>query len=186
MTSLDFLRASFRDESHVPRLTTSAPPVVRQVNKLEKNGRIYFEVDEGGSEPPDQNGRSLSAEMVQLIGSITAELHFYPPRFPVRRALAEWERSCRRRHRGRQWWDHSGAPVCSDMLRLIVEGGATPRYAINAAGLGQTWTHYQRGERLIQAGAAFVAERLERWQDEQLGITHDREHCAVCRAEEAG
>lgn len=174
MTSIAQLRLDFANEMP-ERLTSASPPIVRTVQ--DSAGR-YEVIEE--AEPADANGRNLSAAMVTLIGSITAELSFYPPRYPVRRALAEWERTCRRRHRGGQWWDHAERPLCGELLRAHVEHGVSVLWLSD-----HFQVSYPRAERLISSGAAFVAERLSRWQDEKLGIAHDREHCAVCR-EEAG
>jgi hypothetical protein len=170
------LRALYADESSLHRLTSSAPPVVAQISEHSVGERLYYEVmlEE---EPADRIGQSLSAEMVALIGAIQVDFVSYGPRHPIRRALAEWERSCRRRHRkgpSLQWRDHDG-PLCGEMLYAVVNGASLWWCA-------QRWeVPYPRAERLIGAGIRFVAERYARWQDDALGIVHDRDHCEVCR-----
>lgn len=166
------LRLSFQEEMP-ERLTSASPPIVRTV---QESGGRYEVIEE--AEPADANGRNLSAAMVMLIGSITAELNFFPPRYPVRRALAEWERTCRRRHRPPTWRDHTPGPICSMMLRAMVEGGASLKWAADSVGLVDVG--YLRAERLVFAGTEFVRLRLTHWEHERMGIGLDPD-CAMCR-----
>ena len=175
------LRLLFQDETVLHRLTSSAPPVVREITEHNRpDGGVYFEFALI-EEPAAAIGQSMSAEMVSLVGNVTESLSFYGPRHPIRRALNEWDRSCRRRHRSTSllWRDHAHqSNLCGQMLRDVIEGGASAwwcaqRYEIS----------YPRTERLLKAGADFLSERYARWQDDQLGIIHDRVRCEVCRAE---
>ena len=173
------LRDLYNDESLIPRLTSSAPPLVSQVSEhTASDGRVYFEITYS-EEPADRIGQSLSGPMVSLIGGVTEDGAAYGPRWPVRRALEEWERSCRRRHRptSTAWRDHSQGPLCSDLLRAV-SVGVSLRWCATMWGVP-----YPRAERLLNGGLRFVGERLARWQDDTLGIAHDRDHCEVCRAE---
>ena len=176
------LRDLYGDESLIVRLTSSAPPLVSQVSEHNRpGGGVYFEVIME-EEPADRIGQSLSGQMVSLIGGIGPDLATYSPRWPIRRALQEWERTCRRRHRplpSSQWRDHTEGPLCSDLLRAA-SVGVSLRWCSEAWGVP-----YLRAERLLDAGLRFVNERLVRWQDEQLGLVHDREACDVCREEGA-
>ena len=191
------LRDLFNDESLIPRMTSSAPPLVSQVSEhTAADGRVYFEITYS-EEPADRTGQNLSGPMVALIGGVTThhppdncedcrrnpllneQRTSYGPRWPVRRALEEWERSCRRRHRptSTQWRDHDKGPLCSDLLRCA-SVGVSLLWCCNAFGI-----EYPRAERLLNSGLRFVGERLARWQDDALGIAHDRDRCEVCRAE---
>jgi hypothetical protein len=185
------LRLAFMDESHIERLTASAPPVVRQVNKIERNGKVDYTVEEH-AEPADANGRNLAAGMVALLGQITVEhapdncsdcqrnpllneqRTAYSPRFPVRKALVDFEKQCCRYHRPPQWRDHARGPVCSIMLRLIIEGGASIAWAAE-----QVDMDYPRAERLVGIGAEHVAKWVTHWKHEKL-IAYDA-GCQVCR-----
>lgn len=170
------LRSLYGDESSLHRMTSSAPPVSQNVTEHESGGRIYYEV-ELDREPPDRIGQSLSGELVALIAGIRADFTSYGPRHPIRRALAEWDRACRRRHRPPTWRDHA-TPICGEMLYAVVNG-------CSVLWCSQRWgIEYPRAERLIGTGLAFVAERYARSQDDQLGIVHDRDRCTVCREEE--
>lgn len=174
------LRELYADESLVLKLTSSAPPLVSQVSEHTRpGGSVYYEIvlEE---EPADRIGQSLSGTMVSLIGGVTEALVSYSPRWPIRRAMEEWERQCRRRHQpsDQRWRDHLEGPLCSDLLRAS-SVGVSLRWCCTA------WqVDYPRGERLLTAGLRFVSERLARWQDEQLGILHDREHCDICQEEQ--
>ena len=173
------LRDLLNDESTIVRLTSSAPPLVSQVSEHTVKGRIVYEIvlEE---EPADRIGQSLSGPMVSLIGGIADGIATYSPRWPVRRALQEWERSCRRRHRpgpSLQWRDHASGPLCSDLLRAA-SIGVSLRWCCDQWGI-----EYPRAERLLAAGLRFMAERMERWQDNMLGLVHDRDRCDVCREE---
>jgi hypothetical protein len=175
------LRDLFGDESLIVKMTSSAPPLVSQVSEHNRpDGGVYYEVilEE---EPADRIGQSLSGQMVSLIGGVTVDLATYSPRWPLRRALQEWERSCRRRHRplpSSQWRDHVNGPLCSDLLRAASIG-------VSLQWCAETWgIPYPRAERLREAGLRFVAERIARWEGDQLGIVHDREACEVCQEEQ--
>ena len=171
------LRNLYDDESDLHRMTSSAPPVSQNVTEHESGGRIYFEVmlEE---EPADRIGQSLSGELVALIGAVRTDFASYGPRHPIRRALADWERACRRRHRLPTWRDHA-TPICGEMLYAVVNG-------CSVLWCSQRWgIEYPRAERLIAAGLAFVGERYARSQDDQLGIRHDVEACEICRRERA-
>ena len=175
------LRDLFDDESDLHRLTSSAPPLVINIVERTVGDRVWYETWTE-EEPADRVGQSLSGELVALIAGIRADAASYGPRHPVRRALSEWERICRRRHRpgpSLQWRDHSAGPICAEMLFAVVHDSSVAYCA-------ERWhVPFPRTERLLLSGLRFVADRLERWQDEQLGLTHDREQCAVCREEAA-
>lgn len=159
------LRMLWQDESYLRRTTSSAPPLSSDVREVTgSNGRTYYDV-ETWEEPADRNGQNLSGELVALIGGIRADFTSYGPRHPIRRALAEWERTCRRRHRLPTWKDHR-TPICGAMLRDVIEGGASVRWCAERYGLS-----WPRAERLILAGMNFVGARYERWEDEQTRLT---------------
>ena len=161
-------------------MTSSAPPTTQNVTETTIKGRIVYDV-ELHEEPADRIGQSLSGELVALIAGIRADFTSYGPRHPVRRALTEWERACRSRHRpgpSLQWRDHAAGPLCSDLLRAASIGVSLRWCAVE-------WdVPYPRAERLLLAGLRFVAERVARAQDDALGIVHDRERCDVCQEEE--
>jgi len=170
--TLDLLRGLYRDETSLHRMTSSAPPISQNVTETMIRGRVVYDV-ELQEEPGDRIGQSLSGEMVSLIGAIRADFVSYGPRHPIRRAMAEWDRSCRRRHRA--WADHSQRPLCGDLLRAVIEGGASTRWCAERYALS-----YPRAERMIVSGLNFVGERYSRWQDDQLGIIHDADRCPTC------
>lgn len=192
-STLNLLRDLFKDETLIEQLTVDFPPVLHPV--IEKKGSHLdydkarmvdvYKVSEA-MEPADQNGRNLSAPMVNLIGGIRVDASFYNPRSqPIRKALGEFEQRCRRDHRGRNWWDHETKPICAEMLRAVVEHGTTSFWAIDRIGhLAGTWSHYQRGERLIAAGAEYVWKWLEHWDHERLEIGFEPD-CRVCRERQA-
>lgn len=180
------LRLLYRDETVLldggmaPGLTVSYPPVTHNfIEHNKRDGGVWYE-DELEEEPADRNGQNLSAAMVTLIGGIRADFTGYGPRHPIRRALAEWERSCRRRHRSdaMRWRDHLQGPICGEMLRASIEGGCSYLWCAERWGIG-----YDRAKQLIQAGERFMAERYARSQDDALGIVHDRDRCEQCREE---
>jgi hypothetical protein len=172
------LRELYDDESDLHRMTSSAPPVVSNVTEHEAGGRIYFEVmlEE---EPADRIGQSLSGELVALIAGIRADFTSYGPRHPVRRAMTQWERSCRRRHRvgpSLQWRDHQDGPLCSDMLSAVIKGRCSILWC------AIEWdVPYPRAERLLLAGLRYVSDQVAQAQEAQLGIVHDRDRCDTCR-----
>ncbi len=175
------LRLLFLDETFVHRMSTSAPPVVQQVTEHSRpDGGVYFEV-KPEEEPAAMIGMNLSAEMVSLIAGVTSWGVSYSPRHPVRRALNEWDRNCRRRHRATsmQWLDHLQGPICGQMLRDVIEGGASAWWCSQ-----RYQVPYPRAARLLRMGQDFLSERMIRWGDEQLGLVHDRVACQVCRVEE--
>ena len=137
------LRLLFRDETTLRRLTASAPPVVQNVNERNVGTRIVYEVmlEE---EPPDRIGESISAELVALVGGIRADFTSYGPRHPIRRAMAEWDRQCGRKHQG--WYDHDGRRLCGEMLRAVIEGNASVMWCSERFGVP-----WPRAERLIVA-----------------------------------
>lgn len=175
------LRTLYRDETVLHRMTSSAPPVVSEISQTTgRNGRAYYDVTDH-MDLPDQIGQNMSAELVSLIGEVRLDWASYGPRHPIRRALVEWERSCRRRHRpdaSLRWRDHAG-PICGEMLYAVVNG-CSVRWCAERWGVP-----FPRAERLIAAGVRFVAERYARSQDDALGMAHDREACDVCREEGA-
>ena len=172
------LRALYADESSLHRMTSSAPPISSNVTETTIRGRLVYEVDYT-EEPPDRIGQSMSSEMIALVAGIRADFTSYSPRHPIRRAMSEWERSCRRRHRptAMQWRDHSNGPLCGNLLFDVVNG-CSVRWCAERYGIG-----FPRAERLIAAGLRFVAERYTQWEESQLGIVHDPDHCETCIAE---
>ncbi len=162
--TLRLLRLAFADESAIPRMTASAPPVVVNISEhTAKDGHTYFEY-EPFEEPPAAIGQSLSAALISLIGNITSDAAFYGPRHPVRRALSEYDRICRRRHRLPTWTDHP-TPICGEMLRARVEGGASIIWCANRYGIS-----YPRAERLLAAGEEYVNRSLIEAEARLLGI----------------
>ena len=113
---MSWLKVAYRDEARIPRLTTSAPPVVRYLTRSRSGA---YDVTEE-KEPADQVGESMSAGLLLLIGGIIGrhdadrcpdclanplkaeDSTRYGPRHPVRRALADFERLCRRRQPSRK------------------------------------------------------------------------------------
>lgn len=168
------LRLLFRDEAMLHRMTSSAPPISRNVQEATVNGRAVYDVilEE---EPADRIGQSLSGEMVSLIAGIRADFVSYGPRHPIRRSLSEWDRACRRRHRSLRWFDHYQGPICGEMLHAVIEGGASVRWCAERYAIS-----YSRAESLIGAGLNFVGDRYSQWEDDQLGIVHDADRCPTC------
>jgi hypothetical protein len=174
------LRLLWQDETTLHRMTSSAPPISQNVQESSVNGRAVYDVilEE---EPADRIGQSLSGEMVGLIAGIRADFLSYGPRHPVRRALADWDRTCRRRHRATsmQWFDHSQGPICGSMIYDVANGTSilwcAYRYQVA----------YPRAERLIASGLRFIGDALTRAEEASRGAVHDREGCDVCREEEA-
>jgi hypothetical protein len=173
------LAASFSDESFVHRLTASAPPVVVNISERNIGVRVVYDY-ELQTEPPDRIGLSLSAEMVSLVGAIRADFASYGPRHPVRRALTQWERACRRRHRpdALRWRDHADGPLCG-LLLFDVAHGCSILWCARRYEVG-----YPRAERLIAAGLRYVADELERHEEALLGYIHDRDRCDTCRTQD--
>lgn len=158
------LRDLFQEESFVHRLTSSNPPVVYNTEEhTTTGGRVYYlQVPE--EEPADRIGQSMSAEMVSLVGNVTALGGFYSPRYPLRRALADYERICRRRHRPPTWKDHA-TPICAEMLRARIEGGASIWWCAQYFEVS-----YPRAERLIAAGEAYIERSLIEAEARLLGV----------------
>lgn len=152
-------RDLYRDEvAGLVRLTSSAPPLVSNVEVRVRDGRTIYEVIVW-EEPADAIGQSMSAALLALVGGIRADFISYGPRHPIRRAMAEWDRQCRRRHRLPTWNDHA-VPICGDMLRAVVEGGASVRWCAEHWGLS-----YPRAERLVVLGLNYVGEQYARALD---------------------
>ena len=99
--------------------------------------------------------------------------------FPVHDALLAFDRACRRRHA--RWPDHRGRPVCSEMVRLVIFGGASLLYCADHYEIS-----YPRAERLLSAACDFMRQRQERWlADTGMSAGHEPEYCRVCRGEAA-
>ena len=97
--------------------------------------------------------------------------------YPVHDALILWDRECRRRHA--RWPDHRGRPICADIAWAVLRDRTSLQWAAEQAGV--SWT---RAERLLLSAVEFMRRRQERWiADVGMSATHDREYCAVCRAE---
>jgi hypothetical protein len=168
------LRNLYDDESDLHRMTSSAPPVSQNVTEHEAGGRVYFEVmlEE---EPADRIGQSLSGELVALIAGIRADFTSYGPRHPVRRAMTQWERICRRRHRPPTWRDHGAGPLCSDMLYAVIKGRCSLLWC------SIEWdVEYPRAERLLLSGLRYVSHEVERAAEQQLTGVHDADGCDDC------
>jgi hypothetical protein len=133
-------RISLEAETPI-RLTVPSPPVTTQVTQ-DYSVRIE-------EEPAAAIGQSLSSEMVRLLGHPDG----YGTAFPVRRALAEWNRYCRRHHRG--WPDHADRPVCAELAALVIRDRTSVRYAADVTGVT-----YLRAERLLLR----AVEHMVRWQ----------------------
>jgi hypothetical protein len=117
-----------------------------------------------------QVGVDFTAELIEYIDG--SRYH----RYLVHDALLQWDRECRRRHS--RWPDHRGRPVCAEMVRLIIFGGASLLYCSEHLGIS-----YPRAERLLLAAVDWMRRRQERWLgDGEASASHDREYCAVCRA----
>lgn len=169
------LRSLYDDESSLHRMTSSAPPVVSNVIEHEdKDGHIWFEVFPE-EEPADRIGQSLSGELVALIAGIRADFTSYGPRHPVRRAMTQWERICRRRHRPPTWRDHGAGPLCSDMLYAVIKGRTSLLWCSD-----QWDVPYPRAERLLLSGLRYVSHEVERAAEQQLTGTHDTDGCDDC------
>jgi hypothetical protein len=190
MTDLSLLKVLYRDEARISRLTTTQPPVVRYVTRSRAGA---YDVEESG-EPADRIGENLSAPLVLLIGGIIGrhdsercaeclanplkaeDSTRYGPRHPVRRALMDFERLCRRRHRLPTWTDHAAGPVCALMLRGMLERDESLAWVADLHDVS-----YPRAERLVAAGLEYVARWVEHWDHESRDIATDRD-CPVCRA----
>ena len=155
------LRAAHADETTLHRMTSSAPPLVSEIHEVTgRNGRVYYDV-ETWEEPADQVGQSLSGELVALIGNIRADFTSYGPRHPIRRALAEWDRHCGRRHQS--WYDHDGRRLCGEMVRAVIEGGASVMWCADRYGVS-----WPRAERHIIAGLNYIGGRVNQWEQDRL------------------
>jgi len=132
-------------EAETPRrLTVTAPPVTRTVT-------ARYEVIEE-EEPGSRVGLSLSSEMVRLLGHHEG----YGLAFPVRRALAEWNRYCRSHHQ--RWPDHATRPVCAELAYAVIRNRYSLRWAAEHSGVS-----YLRAERLLIGACRQMAEYQEAW-----------------------
>lgn len=189
VTDLSLLRSMYRDEARIPRLTTSAPPVVRYLTRSRSGA---YDVEQEPAEA-SRIGENLSAPLMLLIGGIIGrhdsercpdclanplraeDSTRYGPRHPVRRALADFERLCRRQHRPPSWHDHQDGPVCAWMLRTMLEWDKSLYYVATEYGLS-----FPRAERLVAAGAEYVDRWVRHWDHESQQLATDAD-CPVCR-----
>ena len=131
------------------------------------------------AEPPQKvhDNSHQAAIGVDLAASLVRYIDGSAGHFPVHDALLAFDRACRRRHA--RWPDHRGRPVCSEMVRLIIFGGASVLYCSEQYGVT-----YPRAERLLRSAVEFMRARQERWlAGTEASATHDREYCPICRAE---
>ncbi len=179
MTTLTLLKSLYRDEASFTRLTSSAPPLLRSVEQTRSGA---WDVIEERNEA-DTVGQNLSAALVGLIGGIIGshdaqrcpdctknpllaeQTTSYSPRHPLRRALTDYERKCRREHRQPLWRDHWARPVCSDLLHLVIVEGASTRYAAETVGIS-----HPRAIRLLTAGCEYVLRALREEEARLLGV----------------
>ena len=143
-------------EAETPRrLTVTAPPVTRTVKITEDviDGRKVRQYEyEEEEEPPDRGGMNLSAAMIRLIGHDEG----YGLAFPVRRALAEWNRYCRSHHQ--RWPDHATRPVCAELAYAVIRNRYSLAWAAEQSGVS-----YLRAERLLIGAVREMAAMQERW-----------------------
>lgn len=133
------------------------------------------------AEPPAKlhDNSHQAAVGVDLATQLTRYIDGSAGHFPVHDALLALDRVCRKRHR--VWWDHQGRPTCSEMVRLIIFGGASLLYCSE-----QLKVPYPRAERLLHGAIAIMRIRQEGWlSDTEASATHDREYCEVCRSSDA-
>src|SRR5579859_5569358 len=113
------LRRMYAEESYIDRLATTRPPVTREIQRTERGGEEHFTLI-STEEDPSALGYTVSGELLALVGAFTAYDAPYGRRHPLRAAMTEWERTCRRRHRivpGRNaYLDHADGPLCADVL----------------------------------------------------------------------
>ena len=136
-------------EAETPRrLNVIAPPTTSTVKISGPPGGRTYEL-ETREEPAAAIGMSLSAPMVRLLGHHEG----YGLAFPVRRALAEWNRYCRAHHQ--RWPDHIDQPACSVIAYAVIRDQCSLVWAAEQAGVS-----YLRAERLLTA----AVERMASWQ----------------------
>jgi hypothetical protein len=131
------------------------------------------------AEPPQRvhDNSHQAAIGVDLANQLVRYIDGSAGHFPVHDALLAFDRACRRRHA--HWPDHRGRPVCSEMVRLIIFGGASVLYCSE-----QLEMSYPRAERLLAGAVEFMRRKQEAWlAGTEASATHDREMCAVCRSE---
>jgi hypothetical protein len=131
------------------------------------------------AEPPAKihDNSHQAAIGVDLANRLVRYIDGSAGHFPVHDALLALDRACRRRHG--HWYDHRGRPVCSEMVRLIIFGGASLLYCSETLEIS-----YPRAERLLAGAVDLMRQRQQRWlADTPMSATHDREYCSVCRAE---
>lgn len=182
------LQDDYRTEAALGQLTTVAPPVTRHAIEYAP-GKFDVEMEE---EPADANGRNLSGELVTLIGGIigghdrdrcsqcseSSKIYdqetSYGPYQPVRRALTQWERKCRRLH-GR-WPDHRGRPVCAEIAWNVIREETSIEWAAD-----QVAVSFPRAERLLKVALDYIERGVARTA-EPVESHHDRDACPICRA----
>ena len=188
---IETLQEEYRTEGMIERLTALMPPVTRHVVEPSPD---HFEV-ELETEPADGNGRNLSASFVGLIGSIIGrhdravcgecqssskaydQETGYGPHHPVRSALTQWDRKCRRMHA--RWPDHRGRAVCSEIAWSVIRDRTSIEWAAEQAGVS-----FPRGENLLTLAVDYIEAGVRRASVVPPSI-HDRDMCDVCRKADA-
>lgn len=172
------LRQEYALESYIDRLATTRPPVTHEIERsVDSRGEEHFTVVDL-EEDPSALGYTVSGELLDLIGSFAADGPRYGRRHPLRAAMTEWERTCRRRHRivpGRSsYLDHADGPLCADILWAAIRDldeipTLCRRHQLSPETIEST----------LARGIAYLDGALQRMEDRQPG--HDPELCDVCQ-----
>lgn len=186
--NLRLLRSLYAEEGYIPHTTSSAPPLLRSV--YQSRSGAWDVVEE--REPADANGLNLSAPLVALIGGITThhdlsrcedctgnpllneQTTHYSNRHPMRAAMTQLERRCRREHRPPTWNDHP-TPICADLLHLTLVERMAPVDAYQRVGVSE-----HRGSALLGIFLRDLLQALRREENRLLGIADDSHRLKEC------
>jgi hypothetical protein len=159
------LRQAYLAETEgLTRLATSQPPVTITVrHEAGRDGSKHY-LAYVEQEPPSASGYTISGGLLSLIESASTNLDdeagglvvaFYGNRWPVRKALSDFERYCRRAHK--HWADHTEVAVCAQLAWATIRDGASLRWAAEHFGLA-----YPRAERVLKRAEEYVARSVDR------------------------
>jgi hypothetical protein len=157
-------QAYLAETEHLTRLATSQPPVTITVrHETDHDGsKHYLAFVE--QEPASASGYTVSGGLLSLIESASTNLDdeagglvvaFYGSRWPVRKALTDFERYCRRAHKN--WTDHVSGPLCAQLAWATIRDGVSLRWAAEHFGLA-----YPRAERVLKRAEEYVARSVDR------------------------
>jgi len=158
-----------------PRTTSSRPPEMTE----EFDGVKFRVIDPGAG-----IGQTMAGHFLRYLDvnfPTQPEGNHFPADLerPIHSALSAWDRECRKSHA--RWADHLGRPVCAELAWHVIRDRWSIFGAANEAGVS-----FPRAEALLQIAVAWMAKRQDRWmQAITPSVSHDREACALCRAEDA-